>query len=38
MSNVLYFFLKVRWGFCMGDSVVMDLMVYDGLICSFIGV
>ncbi|MBO8175937.1 acetyl-CoA C-acetyltransferase [Aeribacillus pallidus] len=38
MSNAPYLLPKARWGFRMGDSTVKDLMVYDGLTCSFSGV
>ncbi|WP_374721582.1 acetyl-CoA C-acetyltransferase [Peribacillus tepidiphilus] len=38
MSNAPYLLPKARWGFRMGDSTVKDLMVYDGLSCSFTGV
>lgn len=38
MSNAPYFLPKVRWGLRMGDSSLVDLMVYDGLTCSFTGV
>ncbi|RAK20480.1 acetyl-CoA C-acetyltransferase [Anoxybacillus vitaminiphilus] len=38
MSNAPYLLPKARWGFRMGDSTVKDLMVYDGLTCSFTGV
>jgi acetyl-CoA C-acetyltransferase len=38
MSNAPYFLPKVRWGLRMGDSPVVDLMVHDGLTCSFTGV
>lgn len=38
MSNAPYFLPKARWGFRMGDSAVKDLMVHDGLTCSFTGV
>ncbi|MGG1072698.1 acetyl-CoA C-acetyltransferase [Priestia megaterium] len=38
MSNAPYLLPKARWGFRMGDSVVTDLMVHDGLTCSFTGV
>jgi acetyl-CoA C-acetyltransferase len=38
MSNAPYVLPKARWGFRMGDSTVKDLMVYDGLTCSFTGV
>ncbi|OXS55778.1 acetyl-CoA C-acetyltransferase [Bacillus sp. V-88] len=35
MSNAPYILPKARWGFKMGDSQVKDLMVHDGLTCSF---
>lgn len=35
MSNAPYFLPKARWGYRMGDAKVKDLMVYDGLTCSF---
>jgi acetyl-CoA C-acetyltransferase len=38
MSNAPYFLPKARWGLRMGDSTVKDLMVYDGLTCTFTGV
>ncbi|MBA2872803.1 acetyl-CoA C-acetyltransferase [Anoxybacillus calidus] len=38
MSNAPYMLPKARWGFRMGDSTVKDLMVHDGLTCSFNGV
>jgi acetyl-CoA C-acetyltransferase len=38
MSNAPYVLPKARWGFRMGDSTVKDLMIYDGLTCSFTGV
>ncbi|HZG59042.1 MAG TPA: acetyl-CoA C-acetyltransferase [Anoxybacillus sp.] len=38
MSNAPYLLPKARWGFRMGDSTVKDLMVHDGLTCSFAGV
>jgi acetyl-CoA C-acetyltransferase len=37
MSNAPYLLPKARWGLRMGDSSVKDLMVYDGLTCSFTG-
>ncbi|WML46274.1 acetyl-CoA C-acetyltransferase [Neobacillus sp. PS3-40] len=37
MSNAPYILPNVRWGLRMGDSSVKDLMVYDGLTCSFTG-
>lgn len=38
MSNAPYILPKARWGFRMGDATVKDLMVHDGLTCSFTGV
>lgn len=38
MSNAPYILPKARWGLRMGDSSVKDLMVHDGLSCSFTGV
>ncbi len=38
MSNAPYFMPDARWGSRMGDSPVKDLMVHDGLSCSFTGV
>ncbi len=38
MSNAPYLLPKARWGFRMGDSTVKDLMIHDGLTCSFTGV
>lgn len=38
MSNAPYILPNVRSGLRMGDSVVRDLMIYDGLTCSFTGV
>lgn len=38
MSNAPYLLPKARWGLRMGDSSVKDLMVHDGLSCSFTGV
>ncbi|WP_297991289.1 acetyl-CoA C-acetyltransferase [Anoxybacillus sp.] len=38
MSNAPYMLPKARWGLRMGDSTVKDMMVYDGLTCSFTGV
>jgi acetyl-CoA C-acetyltransferase len=35
MSNVPYAVPSARWGNRMGDSVMKDLMVYDGLTCAF---
>ncbi|MBX9971564.1 acetyl-CoA C-acetyltransferase [Cytobacillus firmus] len=38
MSNAPYILPKARWGLRMGDATVKDLMVHDGLSCSFTGV
>lgn len=38
MSNAPYFVPKARWGLRMGDAVMKDLMIHDGLSCSFTGV
>ncbi|TYR80203.1 acetyl-CoA C-acetyltransferase [Priestia megaterium] len=38
MSNAPYLLPKARWGMRMGDGAAKDLMVYDGLTCSFTGV
>ncbi|KAB7707499.1 acetyl-CoA C-acetyltransferase [Bacillus aerolatus] len=38
MSNVPYALPKGRWGMRMGDASMVDLMVHDGLSCSFTGV
>lgn len=38
MSNAPYILPKARWGLKMGDSTVKDLMIHDGLSCSFTGV
>ncbi|SHG67878.1 acetyl-CoA C-acetyltransferase [Ornithinibacillus halophilus] len=35
MSNAPYFLPDARWGNRMGDKQVKDLMVHDGLTCSF---
>jgi acetyl-CoA C-acetyltransferase len=35
MSNAPYFIKGARWGYRMGDSEVVDLMIHDGLWCSF---
>lgn len=35
MSNAPYILPKARWGLRMGDSPVKDLMIHDGLSCSF---
>src|SRR5699024_5249406 len=38
MSNVPYMLPDARWGNRMGDKKVVDMMVHDGLTCSFAGV
>ena len=38
MSNAPYIMQKARWGLRMGDHPVKDLMIHDGLTCSFSGV
>jgi acetyl-CoA C-acetyltransferase len=38
MSNAPYVLPKARWGLRMGDAAVQDLMIHDGLSCSFTGV
>ncbi|MFZ3589100.1 acetyl-CoA C-acetyltransferase [Bacillus sp. DJP31] len=38
MSNAPYIMPKARWGLRMGDSPMIDLVVHDGLTCSFDGV
>lgn len=38
MSNAPYAVKKVRWGSRMGDVPLVDLMIHDGLSCSFTGV
>jgi len=38
MSNAPYILPKARWGLKMGDSSIKDLMIHDGLTCSFTGV
>ncbi|GEN44305.1 acetyl-CoA C-acetyltransferase [Alkalibacillus haloalkaliphilus] len=35
MSNAPYFMPNARWGFRMGDQKAVDMMVHDGLTCSF---
>lgn len=35
MSNAPYFVPNARWGTRMGDTKLIDLMVHDGLTCSF---
>lgn len=38
MSQAPYLLANARWGLRMGQSVVTDLMIHDGLSCSFSGV
>ncbi|AIF44697.1 MULTISPECIES: acetyl-CoA C-acetyltransferase [Virgibacillus] len=38
MSNAPYFLPDARWGNRMGDKTVKDMMIHDGLTCSFKGV
>lgn len=38
MSNAPYAIPKARWGARMGDTPMVDLMIKDGLSCSFTGV
>ncbi|RLL42860.1 acetyl-CoA C-acetyltransferase [Oceanobacillus piezotolerans] len=38
MSNAPYILPEARWGSRMGDGKVKDLMIHDGLSCSFTGV
>ncbi|NBI27589.1 acetyl-CoA C-acetyltransferase [Chengkuizengella marina] len=38
MSNAPYFMDKARWGLRMGDNSVKDMMIHDGLTCSFFDV
>jgi acetyl-CoA C-acetyltransferase len=38
MSNAPYLLPKARWGLRMGDGSVKDMMIHDGLSCSFSGV
>jgi len=38
MSNAPYILPDARWGYRMGDKKVVDMMVHDGLTCSFQGV
>ncbi|WP_163184144.1 acetyl-CoA C-acetyltransferase [Neobacillus sedimentimangrovi] len=38
MSNAPYLLPKARWGLRMGNASVQDLMIHDGLSCSFTGV
>jgi acetyl-CoA C-acetyltransferase len=37
MSNTPYAVFKARWGMKMGDTPMVDLMIHDGLSCSFTG-
>ncbi|MFD1386070.1 acetyl-CoA C-acetyltransferase [Oceanobacillus oncorhynchi subsp. oncorhynchi] len=37
MSNAPYFLPDARWGNRMGDKAVKDLMIHDGLTCTFTG-
>ncbi|WP_368901270.1 acetyl-CoA C-acetyltransferase [Oceanobacillus oncorhynchi] len=37
MSNAPYFLPDARWGNRMGDKTVKDLMIHDGLTCTFTG-
>ncbi|GGB34937.1 acetyl-CoA C-acetyltransferase [Virgibacillus dakarensis] len=38
MSNAPYYLPDARWGNRMGDKKVVDLMIHDGLTCSFKGI
>ncbi|WP_106496000.1 acetyl-CoA C-acetyltransferase [Lentibacillus sp. Marseille-P4043] len=38
MSNAPYYLPDARWGNRMGDKKVIDMMVHDGLTCSFKGI
>ncbi|MGY0691156.1 acetyl-CoA C-acetyltransferase [Virgibacillus sp. FSP13] len=38
MSNAPYYLPDARWGNRMGDKKVIDMMVHDGLTCSFEGI
>lgn len=38
MSNAPYLLPKARWGVKMGPAIALDLMIHDGLVCSFTGV
>jgi acetyl-CoA C-acetyltransferase len=38
MSNAPYFLPDARWGNRMGDKSAKDMMIHDGLTCSFTGV
>ncbi|GEL77285.1 acetyl-CoA C-acetyltransferase [Tenuibacillus multivorans] len=35
MSNAPYFLPNARWGMRMGDNKAVDMMIHDGLTCSF---
>ena len=37
MSNAPYLVPKARFGYTMGDGVLVDSMTYDGLTCTFDG-
>ncbi|MEK3888537.1 acetyl-CoA C-acetyltransferase [Bacillus sp. FSL K6-3431] len=38
MSNAPYILPKARWGYKMGNATMIDLLIHDGLTCSFSGV
>lgn len=38
MSNAPYVLPRARWGLQMGDAPLIDLMMHDGLTCSYTGV
>lgn len=38
MSNAPYLLPKARWGVKMGPAIALDLMIHDGVVCSFTGV
>jgi len=38
MSNAPYMLPNARWGYKMGDNAVEDLLIHDGLTCTFAGV
>lgn len=38
MSNAPYYLPDARWGNRMGDKKVVDMMIHDGLTCSFQGI
>lgn len=38
MSNAPYILPDARWGYRMGDKKAVDMMIHDGLTCSFEGV